>query len=253
MDLFDLTGKIALVTGSSRGLGKVFAAGLGRAGATVVLNGRHPDTLQQARDELEARAIDAHCAPFDVTDEGQVNDAVAEIEQGVGPIDILVNNAGVNLRGPLEQMPTERWMRLMNVNLHGVFYVTRAVGARMVERRRGKVINVCSLMSEGSRATTTPYATSKGALRMFTRSLAVEWGGHNIQVNGIGPGYFLTEMTQHLADDEQWDAWVKASSPAGRWGNPQELVGVAVFLASEASSFVNGQIIYVDGGWLASL
>ncbi|MFW6189920.1 MAG: SDR family oxidoreductase [Planctomycetota bacterium] len=253
MDSFDLSGKLALVTGSSRGLGRVFAEGLGEAGAEVVLNGRHRDTLEQARDELAGGGIRAHTSRFDVTVEEQVNEAVAAVEAGIGPIDILVNNAGINLRGRLEELPTEKWTDLMDVNLNGVFFVTRAVGARMVERGRGKIINICSLMSEGGRPTTAPYAASKGALKMLTRALAVEWGGHDIQVNGIGPGYFLTEMTRHMAEDSEWDRWVKDSSPAARWGDPEELKGPAVFLASDASSFVNGQILYVDGGWLAAL
>jgi len=253
MALFDLTGKTALVTGSSRGLGKVLARGLGRAGARIVLNSRHADALEKVKEELGAEGIAAHVRPFDVTDEAQVEEAVAGIEAQVAPIDILVNNAGINLRGKLEEFPAEHWRRLMDINLNGVFHVTRAVGRAMVKRGRGKIINICSLMSEGGRPTTAPYAASKGALKMLTKALAVEWGPHNIQVNGIGPGYFLTEMTRHMAEDPEWDGWVKASSPAGRWGEPEELVGPAVFLASEASSFVNGQIIYVDGGWLAAL
>ncbi len=253
MELFDLDGKTALVTGSSRGLGRVFARALGEAGARVALNSRHEEDLLQTQQEFGEAGIQTMVFPFDVTDEEAVNGAVEAIESGLGAIDILVNNAGVNLRGPFERLPTHKWKDLMAVNLDGVFYVTRAVGARMVERRRGKIINVCSLMSEGGRPTTAPYAASKGALKMLTRALATEWGRHNIQVNGIGPGYFLSEMTQHMADDPEWDRWVKRSAPAGRWGRLEELKGVAVFLASEASSFVNGQLIYVDGGWLASL
>jgi gluconate 5-dehydrogenase len=253
MNLFDLTGKTALVTGSSRGLGKVLACGLGRAGAQIVLNSRHADALDKVKEELATEGIAAHACPFDVTDEAQVEEAVTGVEAQVGPIDILVNNAGVNLRGAFEELPAERWRRLMDVNLNGVFYVTRAVGRSMVKRGHGKIINICSLMSEAGRPTTAPYAASKGALKMLTKALAVEWGPHNIQVNGIGPGYFLTEMTRHMSEDPHWDEWVKSSSPAGRWGDPEELVGPAVFLASDASSFVNGQIIYVDGGWLASL
>ena len=251
--MFDLTGKTALVTGSSRGLGRVLARGLGRAGAAVVVNSRHGDVLEGVRQELADEGIAAHACAFDVTDEAQVEEGVARIEREVGPIEILVNNAGVNLRGAFEELPAESWRTVMEVNVHGVFFVTRAVGRAMVKRGRGKIINVCSLMSEGGRPSTAPYAASKGALKMLTRALAVEWGRHNIQVNGIGPGYFLTEMTRHMAEDPQWDAWVKSSSPSGRWGDPEDLVGAAVFLASAASSFVNGQIIYVDGGWLAAL
>jgi gluconate 5-dehydrogenase len=251
--MFDLTGRTALVTGSSRGLGRVLAHGLGKAGAAVVLNGRHADALEKVRGEFSAEGIEAHVCAFDVTQEGQVKEAVARIEREVAPIDVLVNNAGINLRGPFEDLPTEHWLQVMDINVHGVFHVTRAVGRSMIKRGRGKVINICSLMSEGGRPSTAPYAASKGALKMLTRALAVEWGRHNIQVNGIGPGYFLTEMTRHMAEDPRWDEWVKSSSPAGRWGDPEELVGTAVFLASDASSFVNGQVIYVDGGWLAAL
>jgi gluconate 5-dehydrogenase len=175
------------------------------------------------------------------------------IERNVGPIDILVNNAGVNLRGPLEEFETERWRELMATNLDGVFFVSRSVGRRMLERQRGKIINICSLLTEGGRATVVPYAASKGAVRQITRGLATEWGRHNIQINAIGPGYFVTDMTRPLREDPQWDEWVKERTPANRWGDPEELVGAAVFLASGASSFVNGQIIYVDGGFLASL
>jgi gluconate 5-dehydrogenase len=252
-DMFDLTGRTALVTGSSRGLGRVLARGLGRAGAAVVLNGRNAEALERTRAEFAAEGIPAHACPFDVTDEAQVEEGVAHVERDVAPIDILVNNAGVNLRGAFEELPAATWREVIDINLHGAFHVTRAIGRAMVKRRRGKVINICSLMSEGGRPSTAPYAASKGALKMLTRALAVEWGRHNIQVNGIGPGYFLTEMTRHMAEDPKWDEWVKSSSPAGRWGDPEELVGTAVFLASAASSFINGQVIYVDGGWLAAL
>jgi gluconate 5-dehydrogenase len=251
--LFDLSGKRALITGSSRGLGRVLARGLGLAGAAVVLNGREGATLSEAQEDLQQEGITAHSACFDVTNEGEVNDAVERVEREIGPLDILVNNAGVNLRGPFNELSAETWRKVMTVNVDGMFYVTRAVGRGFLRRRAGKVINICSLMSEGGRPTTAPYAASKGAVKMLTRALAVEWGGHNIQVNGIGPGYFLTEMTQHMADDPRGDSWVRDSAPAGRWGKPEELIGPVVFLASEASSFVNGQILYVDGGWLAAL
>jgi gluconate 5-dehydrogenase len=253
MDLFDLSGRMALVTGSSRGLGRAIAHGLAEAGAAVVLNGRDQRRLEQVADEFRADGLSAHAYSFDVTDEGQVEAAAEAIEGQVGPINILVNNAGVNLRAPLEEYETSRWRALMAVNLDAVFYVTRAVGRRMIKRREGKIINIASLMSEGGRPTTAPYAASKGAVKMLTRALAVEWGRHNVQVNAIGPGYFATEMTQRLRDDPQADRWVCERTPAGRWGDPRELVGAAVFLASQASSFVNGQVIYVDGGWLASL
>ncbi len=253
MKLFDLSGKLALVTGSSRGLGRTIAHGLGLAGAAVALNGRRPEALAEVQDAFREDGIEAHLCSFDVTDEAAVERAVDRLERQVGHVDILVNNAGVNLRGEFESYGEERWRELMSVNLDGVFHVTKAVGRRMVRRGFGKIINIASLMSEAGRPTTTPYAASKGAVKMLTRSLAAEWGPHNIQVNGIGPGYFLTEMTRPMRDDPELDAWVRERTPAGRWGDPEELVGAAVFLASEASSFVNGQIVYVDGGWLSQL
>jgi len=253
MGLFDLTGKTALVTGSSRGLGLVMARGLGRAGARVVLNGRDEGRLEQARADLAGEGLEAHAAAFDVTDEGAVEAAVARIERDVAPIDILVNNAGVNLRGAAHELDAASWRRQMAVNVDGVFFASRAVGRGMMARRAGKVINIASLLSEAARPTLCGYASAKGAVKMLTKALAVEWGPYNIQVNAIGPGYFLTDMTQPMRDDPALDEWVRTRPPMKRWGRPEELVGAAVFLASEASSFVTGQVIYVDGGWLASL
>ena len=253
MQLFSLKGKRALITGSSQGLGLAVAEGLGKAGATVILNGRNPDKLDRAWRTLRAKRIKAHPYAFDVTDEAQVIRSVAAIEKEVGPINILVNNAGVNLRGPIAEIPSDRWHELMDLNLHAVFYVSKVVGKRMIRHRRGKVINIASLASEAARPGIAPYAASKGAIKMFTKSLAVEWAKYNIQVNAIGPGYFITEMTADRARDKKFDAWVKLRTPAGRWGKPRELAGAAVFLASKASDFVTGQILYVDGGWLANL
>jgi gluconate 5-dehydrogenase len=251
--LFDLTGRIALVTGSSRGLGRVLARGLGQAGARVVLNGRRDETLREARASLASEGIAAETACFDVTDPDAVEGGVARIEERIGAIDVLVNNAGINLRGSFTDLTEDTWRDVLAVNLDGIFHVCRTVGKGMVARRRGKVINICSLLSEAARPGVSPYAASKGAVKMLTRALAVEWAPHNVQVNGIGPGYFVTEMTKGLREDPERDKWVRERTPAGRWGRPQELVGAAVFLASEASSFVTGQIVYVDGGWLASL
>ncbi len=253
MKLFDLSGRIALVTGSSRGLGLVMARGLARAGARIIVNGRRPDTIEQAAEALRAEGHEATAECFDVIDEQAVGAGVEGIERDVGPIEILVNCAGVNRRGPVEELPTEAWHGVLNVNLNGPFHVSRAVGPGMIERRRGKIINICSLLSDKARPGCAPYAASKAGLAMLTRSLAAEWGRHGIQINAIGPGYFLTDMTQVLKDDPEFDRWVEQETPAGRWGRPEELVGCAVFLASDASSFVNGQVIYVDGGWLASL
>jgi gluconate 5-dehydrogenase len=252
-DLFDLTGRVALITGSSQGLGLVLARGLGEAGATVVLNGRDEVKLAKAVAALEAEGLTASGCAFDVTDAASIERAVGEIDDRVGPIDILVNNAGIQRRGPLEVLEEDAWREVMDTNLTGPFLVSRRVAGGMIERQRGKIINICSLMSEVGRETTGNYAASKGGLKMLTRAMAVEWARHNIQANGIGPGYFLTEMTRKLADDPEFDAWIRGRTPAGRWGDPAELVGAAVFLASAASDFVNGQIIYVDGGILAAL
>ncbi len=251
--LFDLTGKTALITGSARGLGRVLACGLGEAGAALVLNDVDEEALEKTAAELRADGLATRTSRFDVTNENEVEASVAAIEQEAGPIDVLVNNAGINLREALPELDTETWRQVLEVNLTGPMCVSRALARRMIPRRRGKIINICSLLSEAARPTCAPYAVSKAGLKMLTRSLAVELGPHNIQVNGIGPGYFVTEMTQALRDDPEFDRWVLQRTPAERWGEPRELVGCAVFLASEASSFVNGQLIYVDGGWLAAL
>ncbi len=251
--LFDLTGRCALVTGSSRGLGRVLARGLARAGARVVLNGRDAETLEGAVDELCAAGLDARAEAFDVTDAEAVDAAAGRIEADCGAIDVLVNNAGVNRRGALVEVSPEAWRDVLEVNLTAPFLVARRVARGMIDRRAGKIINICSLMSEVSRPTVAAYAAAKGGLKMLTRSMAVEWAGYNIQANAIGPGYFLTDMTQPLADDAQFDAWIRRRTPAGRWGRPEELIGAAVFLASAASDFVNGQVVYVDGGVLAAL
>ena len=229
------------------------ATGLGQAGARVVLNGRNRDKLDAACDKLCAQGLAAEGVAFDVTDEDAVDQAVAEIEAEIGPIDVLVNNAGVNLRGAIEKYETQTWRQLMSLNVDAVFYVSRAVGRYMIERQRGKVINTASLLSERARPSIAPYTASKGAVKLFTMALAVEWAPHNIQVNAIGPGYFDTEMTRPLLEDAKFDSWVKERTPAGRWGQPKELIGAAVFFASSASDFVTGQVLYVDGGWLAAV
>ncbi len=251
--LFDLKGKIALVTGSSHGLGLTVARGLAKAGATVVLNGRDKLRLDTACSDLRAEGLKASGYAFDVTASSEIEAQLSLIREEIGPIDILVNNAGIQIRAPLEDYKEEDWKRLIDINLTAAFLVSRAVVKDMIRRQRGKIINICSLQSELGRQTITPYAASKGGMKMLTRGMATEWGKHNIQVNGIGPGYFMTEMTQALADNPEFDRWLKARTPAGRWGKPEELVGTAIFLASEASSFINGQIIYVDGGVLACI
>jgi gluconate 5-dehydrogenase len=251
--LFNLNGRTALITGSSQGLGLALARGLAQAGARIVLNGRNEQKLAAAADALRHEGANVAVAAFDVTDGTACAKAVQKIEAEVAPIDILVNNAGIQRRAPLEQVEEKVWREVLETNLTSAFLVARAVAPRMIARGAGKVINICSLMSEVGRPTTGPYAAAKGGLKMLTRAMAVEWARHGLQVNAIGPGYFATELTKPLVDNPEFNAWVCQRTPAGRWGKPEELVGTAVFLASPASNFVNGQIVYVDGGMLAAL
>jgi gluconate 5-dehydrogenase len=247
-DLFDLSGRTALITGSSRGIGLAVARGLGRAGAQVVLNGRDADRLNAAVRGLVSDGLTVHAVPFDVTDEAEVNAAVERIETEIAPIDILVNNAGMQLRRPLENFPSADWRRLMDTNVTSAFLVGRAVASGMLTRGAGKIINVCSVQSELARATIAPYSATKGALKQLTRGMCADWAPHGICVNAIGPGYFATELNAALQSDPEFDTWLRRRTPAGRWGELDELAGVAVFLAAPASDFVHGQIIYVDGG-----
>ncbi|HTB80656.1 MAG TPA: SDR family NAD(P)-dependent oxidoreductase [Opitutaceae bacterium] len=251
--LFDLTGRTALITGSSQGLGLALARGLGQAGAALVLNGRNKEKLAATAAQLRGEGLRVMTAVFDVTDDPAVEREVARIEAEVAPIDILVNNAGIQRRAPLEQVEVAVWREVLDTNLTSAFLVARQVARRMIPRRAGKIINICSLMSELGRATTGPYTAAKGGLKMLTRAMAVEWAKHNLQVNGIGPGYFMTELTKPLVENPEFNQWVCQRTPAARWGQPHELVGAAVFLASPAADFVNGQIIYVDGGLLAAI
>ena len=249
--LFDLTGKFALITGSSRGIGKHLAQGLGEAGATVIINGVNPQTVDECVAELSAQNIKAVGKPFDVTDSDSVNGAIEDIESNVGPIDILINNAGIQRRTPLLECDDATWEEVMSTNLASIFKVSRAVARHMVERKRGKIINTCSIQSELGRPTIAPYAASKGGVKMLTKNMCAEWAMHNIQVNGLGPGYFATDLTSALVADEEFSAWLCKRTPAGRWGDVNELIGGAVFLAAPASNFVNGHILYVDGGMSA--
>jgi gluconate 5-dehydrogenase len=251
--LFDLSGRIALVTGSARGLGLAIARGLAEAGARVVLNDVVGERLDAAVGTLQGEGLDADGALFDITNEAAVEAAVADIETRVGPIEILVNNAGVQRRAPLESFAKDDWDLLLAVNVTGPFLVARAVASRMIPRGHGKIVNVSSVNGELARPSIAPYVATKGAVNSLTKGMATDWARHGIQVNAIGPGYFITELTQPLADDPAFDGWLRGRTPAGRWGDPSELVGTAVFLASDASSFVNGQVIYVDGGLLAAL
>ncbi|MDH6166722.1 gluconate 5-dehydrogenase [Variovorax boronicumulans] len=253
MKLFDLSGRIALITGSSKGIGFALAAALGSAGARVVLNARDAGSLATARDALRAQGVAAEAVAFDVTDAAAVEAGVARIEAEIGPIEILVNNAGMQHRGPFAEFPIDAWHKITTTNIDSVFLVGRFVAQRMIGRERGKIINVCSVQSELGRPGIAPYAATKGAVKMLTKGMAIDLGKHGIQVNGLGPGYFKTELTQALVADEAFTAWLSGRTPAGRWGEVQELGGAAIFLASDASSFVNGHILYVDGGITSSL
>ena len=249
---FDLTGSRALVTGGGSGLGLAIARGLARAGAEVVLNGRNEEKLARAVAALAGEGITASVAPFDVTDADRVASGISDIERRIGPVDILVNNAAMNQRKHLEEFTPDEWRTLMAANLDGPFLVTRALLPALKARGRGKIINVCSLAADLGRPNIVPYAASKGALRMLTRALAVELAPSNIQVNGISPGFFKTEMNAPLIADAEFSAWVSRRTPAGRWGEPPEIAGAAVFLASKAADYVTGHLLYVDGGFSAA-
>jgi gluconate 5-dehydrogenase len=252
MSLFNLKGKITLITGSTQGLGFAIARGLGEAGATIVINARNPEKLKAALEEFKRNGIAAQGYLFDLLNTSSVNENIERIEKEVGPIDILVNNAGIMKKAPLELLEDEDWQAVIDCNLTAVFKVSKAVAKKMIPRKKGKIININSMMSELGRPTVGAYAASKGGLKMLTRNMAVEWARHNIQVNGIGPGYHLTNITRPLAEDEKFNKLLMSRTPAKRWGTPEDLIGPAIFLASDASAFVNGHILYVDGGILAS-
>jgi gluconate 5-dehydrogenase len=251
--MFDLTGRVALVTGSSRGIGRALAEGLLRAGALVVLNGRDEERLQNTRAELAGWSSGVHAVAFDATVPAEVAAAVAGIEGTVGPIDVLVNNTGVQHRAPFTEFGDADWERLLATNLGSAFVTGREVARRMVPRGRGKIINICSVQSEVARPGIAAYAATKGGLKMLTKGMCADLGPHGIQVNGLGPGYIDTELTAALVEDEEFSAWVRRRTPAGRWGTTGDLVGPLLFLASPASDFVNGHILYVDGGMQAVL
>lgn len=248
---FDLSGRVALVTGSSRGIGLALARALGRAGAELVLNGRDQEVLTASADILCDEGLAVHCQAFDVCDPAAVEVAVDSVERDIGPIDILVNNAGMQKRAPMLDFAVEDFRRLIEVNLVAAFTVGKAAAAHMVQRGRGKIINVCSVQSELGRPTIAPYTATKGGLKMLTRGMCADLGPLGIQVNALAPGYFATELTEALVADEEFSRWVAQRTPAGRWGHVEELGGAVVFLASDASNFVNGQILYVDGGMTA--
>jgi gluconate 5-dehydrogenase len=252
-NLFALTGRLALVTGSSMGIGYALARGLGHAGANIVLNGRDPARVAAAAATLTSEGLTVHQAPFDVTEGDAVRSAVDRIEAEIGAIDILVNNAGIQRRMALENFPEETWHEIVRTNLDSVFLVSQAAARQMIPRRRGSIINICSVQSELGRPGIAPYTATKGAVKMLTKGMAIDWGKHGIRVNGIGPGYFDTTLNAALVADATFSAWLTGRTPLGRWGNVEELVGACVFLASDAASFVTGHVLYVDGGVTSQL
>jgi gluconate 5-dehydrogenase len=250
---FDLSGKVALVTGAYRGLGFAIAQGLARAGASVVLNGRKKDLLDAAANDLHAKQLSVSTAVFDVTDGSAIRKGVDAIEAEHGHIDILFNNAGIQRRGAFADFPLEQWNEVIATNLTAPFIVSQAVLRGMIARKHGKIVHIASLMSELARPTVVPYTAAKGGVRQLTRGMAVELAQHNIQVNAIAPGYFATEMNRALIDNAEFNAWVCKRTPAGRWGEPDELAGLAVFLASSGSNYITGQMFVIDGGMSVAL
>jgi gluconate 5-dehydrogenase len=250
---FNLAGRLALITGSSRGIGLAFADGLAAAGAEVVINSNEGDELRAACRELKAKGYKAHAMEFDVTDREAMLAAVDRIENEIGPIEVLVSNAGIQRRAPFIEFDAETYRQVMATNLDHMFFVGQAVARRMIPRGRGKIINTCSLNSEIGRRTIAPYTASKGGAKMLTKAMAIELAPHNIQVNGIGPGYMKTELNRALVENEEFSAWVSQRTPAARWGELDELKGAVVFFASDASTFVTGQILYVDGGLTSTM
>ncbi|HBN48610.1 MULTISPECIES: SDR family oxidoreductase [Thalassospira] len=253
LELFSLAGKTALITGSSRGLGRAFAEGLAAAGATVILNGTNSERLSQACKEMSDAGMKVDMSLFDVTDEAAIRAAFDRFDTSGMQIDILINNAGIQFRKPMLELDTADWQRVIDTNLTSAFMIGREAAKRMVKRGHGKIVNIGSLTSELARATVAPYTVAKGGIKMLTKAMAAEWGEHGLQANAIGPGYMLTDMNAALTSNPEFDAWVKARTPARRWGRPDELIGTAIYLCSDASNYVNGQIIYADGGMISVL
>jgi gluconate 5-dehydrogenase len=253
VSLFDLKGRTALVTGSSRGLGRAIAEGMAKAGAQIVVNGTDPARVETAVGELRAAGLAAEGAAFDVTDEVAIVKAFEEFDQAGIEIDILVNNAGIQVRKPLVEFSSADWRKVIETNLTSAFIIGREAAKRMIPRKRGKIVNIASLASELARPTIAPYTAAKAGIKNLTKSMAVEWAVSGIQANAIGPGYMLTDMNQALMSNTDFNNWLMSRVPAKRWGNPDELVGAAIFLASPASNYINGQTIYVDGGMLAAM
>ncbi len=253
VSLFDLSGKTALITGSSRGLGRAFAEGLANAGARVILNGVDAKRLEEAATAMRSAGRDVLTAAFDVTDEAAVIAAFERLDRDGIRVDILVNNAGIQFRKPMLELETADWRRVIDTNLTSAFLVGREAARRMAERGSGKIINIGSLTSELARATVAPYTVAKGGIKMLTKAMAAEWAEKGIQANAIGPGYMITDMNEALLTNPEFDAWVKARTPARRWGRPEELAGTVIYFASAASDYVNGQIVYADGGMISVL
>jgi len=253
LSLFNLAGRRALVTGSSRGIGYGIARALAGAGAEIVLNGRDAEALGRAAGELADAGASVRAVAFDVTNEESVADAIGWIEAELGPIDILVNNAGMQYRAPLEEFPAEKFEQVIATNVTSVFTVGQAVARRMIPRGRGKIINICSILTNFARISVAPYSASKAAVANLTRGMATDWAKHGLNVNGIAPGYIRTELNEALLANAEFNAWVERRTPMGRWADPAELGGAAIFLASDAASFVNGHILYVDGGFTATV
>jgi gluconate 5-dehydrogenase len=253
LKLFDLTGKHALVTGSSQGIGLAIAEGFAAAGAEIILNGRNREKLASAVSTLRTKGHTVHGVDFDVTSQESLVTGVNKIESEIGSIDIMVNNAGMQFRTPLEDFPAEKFRELMTVNVESVFLGAQAVARHMIKRGRGKIINICSVQSELGRPGIAPYTATKGAVKMLTKGMCADWARYGIQVNAIGPGYFKTPLNQALVDSPEFSSWLEKRTPAGRWGTVDELQGAAIFLASDASSFINGHILYVDGGMTSVL
>jgi gluconate 5-dehydrogenase len=252
-NLFDLSGQRALITGSSQGIGYALAKGLAAHGAEIILNGRNAQKVEDACKALKAQGFAAHSAVFDVTEKSAVDDGIARIENEIGAIDILINNAGMQFRTPLEDFPEDKWDLLFKTNVTSVFLVGQAVARHMIARKCGKIINIASVQSELARPSIAPYTATKGAVKNLTKGMCTDWARYGLQINAIAPGYFITPLNQALIDNPEFTAWLEKRTPAGRWGNVEELVGAAVFLASSASSFVNGETLHVDGGITASL
>ena len=252
INAFDLTGKVALVTGGTYCIGMAMAKALGKAGATIIINARRSEMVDEAVAEYKKEGLKAYGFTCDVTQETQVQEMVAAVEKEVGSIDILVNNAGIIKRIPVLETSVEEFKEVIDIDLVGPFIVSKAVAPGMTKKGAGKIINICSMMSELGRETVSAYAAAKGGLKMLTKNLACEWAEHNIQVNGIGPGYIATPQTAPLrTDGHPFNDFIISKTPAARWGTPEDLEGPVVFLASKASDFVNGHILYVDGGILA--